>query len=328
MYRSLRENRLPKKYPLKPFQRERVKQVLRRVDIVKNRLILIKPLAIRKAVAITDAVFSGYRMIYRNAYVGKSGDSLTYNVTYKNQLSRPTMAKIKQGIGDVQESKNILFKADSSYTFTVVKTLTDPASLTCFAEAVSELGVFNYDSVTQTYNVGLFDDRYKPVSEYPAPDVDNAVLDIAYSWSVKNTVYPTPLPSGLSFGSLSVELISGFIGYEEKNYKDPALNNIVRIKARIVNNTGARISYEHWGLPVSVLYEDDRHISQVNVDVSFPSGVLDSGKAYSYYLDIPIPAWCYGKVAIAHAINFYKDGMYIYGGGPFYCFEVFRLRLP
>jgi len=331
MYSSLEGGLLPKVYTAKSIfevGQERLKQGLRRRDSIKNELALVKPMALRKAVAITGAKFSGYRTTIRNAYVGKRGDKLTYEVNYKNQLNRPTMAKITQKIGDVQDEVNVLFMPGAPYTRTVQKDLTSPASLGCSAEVMSELGLFKYDSLSQTYNVGLFDDSYKPTSEYPVSNVNNAVLDIAYSWRVVNTIYPTPLPSGLTIDSLSVEYPSGFINYEGKMYKDPAVNNTARIKARIVNNTGSTITVKHWGLPLSVLYDDNMHVSQVNVDVSFATKTISNGSSYSYYLDINLPTWAYGKVAIAHALNIYKDSMYCYGGGPFYCFEVFRLRLP
>jgi len=331
MYSSLEEGLLPKVYPAKSILevgQYRLKQTLRRRDSLKNELALVKPMALRKAVAITSAKFSGYRTTLRNAYVGKSGDKLTYEVNYKNQLDRPTMAKITQKIGDVQDVVNVLFMPTAPYTRTVQKDLTNPSSLGCSAEVTSELGLFKYDSLSQTYNVGLFDDRYKPTNEYPVSNVNNAVLDIAYSWSVANTIYPTPLPSGLTIDSLSAELLSGFINYQGKLYKDPAVNNTVRIRARIVNNTGAPITVKHWGLPLSVLYEDNTHVSQANIDVSFATRTISSGSAYSYYLDVNLPEWAYGKVAIAHAMNMYKDSMYIYGGGGFYCIEAFRLRLP
>jgi hypothetical protein len=330
MYSGLEKGLLPKVYPAKSILevgQYRLKQALRCRDSLKNELALVKPMALTKAVAITGAKFSGYRLTLRNAYVAKSGDKLTYEVNYKNQLTRPTMAKITQKIGDVQDVVNVLFRPGAPYTRAVQKDLTDPASLVCSAEVTSELGFFKYDSLSQTYNVGLFDDRYKPTSEYPVSNVNNAELDIAYSWSVANTIYPTPLP-GLTIDSLSAQLLSGFINYEGKFYKDPAVNNTVRIRARIVNNTGAPITVKHWGLPLSVLYEDNIHVSQANIDVSFATRTISSGSAYSYYLDVNLPEWAYGKVAIAHAMNMYKDSLYCYGGGGFYCIEVFRLRLP
>jgi len=331
MYKSLQEGKLPRVYPAKTL-RERVslqvKNLIQAKDRIRNELALVKPLAIRKAVVITGANFSGYRATLRNAYIGKYGDTLTFTVNYKSQLTRPTMAKLVQRIGDVEKTMHVLFMPKAPYTLSVEKPLTDPASLVCSANVTSELGLFRYDSISQRYNVGLFDDRYKPVKEYPVSGADNARLDIAYSWRVTNLVYPTPLPSGLTIDSMWVRFQSGFLSYGGKYYKDPGTNNIVRVGARIKNSTGATITLKNWGFPLSVLYEDNRHVSQININVSFPDRTLYNGQSYSYYLDIPLPAWCYGRVALAHAINVYKGGYYIYGGGPLWQVECFRLRLP
>jgi len=331
MYRCLREGLLPKIYPAKSILeigRHRIKEALRSGDLIKNEIALIKPLAIRKAVVITGTNFSGYRTTFRNAYVGKRNDTLIFEVNYKNQLARPTAAKIVQKMGDVRSEVHVLFMRHAPYTFKVEKPLTDPASLTCSAEVISETGLFRYDSTTQRYDVGLFDDSYKPVSEYPVPEANNVELDIKCDWKVGNSVYPTPLPEGLTIDSLSVEFLNGFMEYEDKLYKDPAVNNTVRIRARIVNKTGRTIKVEHWGLPLTAVYEDDLHVSQVDVAVNFPRRTIYNGASYSYYLDVNLPDWCYGKVAVAHAMNIYKNGLYCYGGGPLFCFEVFRLRLP
>jgi len=331
MLESLREGRLPKVYPAKAFAERvhyKVKDLSWARDNIRNQLVLVKPLTIVKAVVITGASFSGYRTTLRNAYIGKYGDTLKYTVNYKNQLLRPTMAKLTQKIGDQQKVMNVLFMPTAPYTMEVDKTLTDPASLSCSATATSEAGLFRYDSVSQTFNVGLFDDRYKPVAEYPVSGADNAVLDMAYSWGVGVSIYPSPLPSGLYIENISASYRSGFLGYEGKQYKDPAVNNTIRVSARVRNNTGATVTVKHWGLPLSVLYEDNRHVSQINVDVSFSDRTLSDGQYFDYYLDVNLPDWCYGKVAIAHAMNFYKDGLYFYGGGPFVRLECFRLRLP
>jgi len=337
MYQRLQEGLLPKAYPSKTIleqMKEQISMATRRVSMARNSIVkslkLVSPMAVRKAVSITGSKFSGYRVIARNAYIGKYGDELTYEVYFKNNLYRPTIAKITQKIGEVERTTSILFKPKESRSYSVTKKLTRPESLTCSASATSELGLFRYDSISERYDVGLFDDRYKPVEEYPVSGVDNAALDVAYDWTVGTFIYPTPLPEGLSIEKISVSLKSGFISFEDKNYKDPAVNNTIRISARIINRTGDILTIKHWGLPLSVLYEDNKHVSQINVNVSISDRTLYGyGEYYDYHLDINLPNWCYGKVAIAHAMNFYKGKRtFIYGGGPFICLECFRLRLP
>jgi len=338
MIQRLKEKKLPKIYPTKTLVERGFHRILtakRRANDLRNAMVksakLLSPLAVRKAISIKDTSFSGYRTKMRNAYIGKYGDELHYKVDYTSNLVRPTIAKITQSIGDVKTIKTVLFKhRGETYSITVDKKLEKPESLRCSASVTSELGLFKYDSISETYDVGLFDDRYKPVSEYPISNADNVVLDVAYDWKIGVSVYPPELPSGLIIDKISVSFLSGFIDYERKKYKDPSVNNTIRLRARIVNKTGDILKFEHWGTPLSVLYEDNKHVSQINVDVGIPTRTLYGyGEYYEYYLDINLPTWCYGKIAVCHAMNFYKGGkLYIYGGGPFICLESFRLRLP
>lgn len=332
MYRSLQEGKLSEVYPTKTLleiRAENIKALKRRKDHLQNVAVeLVKPLALVKAVVVTGTKFAGYRAVSSNAYIGKYGDELSHQVDVKSQLVRPTVATLTHIVGENKHIVEVIFMPLAPYSHGMKKIVGNPEALKCSAAVTSASGLFRYDAVDETFNIGVFDDRHKPVGEYPVSGADNVVLDLVYSWGVKNTIYPTPVPPGLIFDSLSVELVSGFMKFEGKNYTDPSVNNKVRIRARIVNGTGATILLKHLGLPLSVVYEDNLRVSQINASVSFPDKTLGNGQTYSYYLDVNLPAWCYGKVGIAHAINVYKGGMYIYGGGPFYCFEVFRLRLP
>jgi len=270
----------------------------------------------------------------------RSGDSISFKARYTYGGVKPEVIVLEQRIDGAKKTATILFPMRGSYYDLEVSTqITDPKNVTC--KAISkprrELPLRylldwmrEYNEVTQTYPIGLFDERPKPVSEYPVSGVDNAVLDIPYSWSVQNTAYPQPALGGLSFTDMRVEFSSGFLMYEGRPYKDPSSNNTVRVRCRIVNNSSYDLSVRHWGLVLSTLYEDNRHVSQANVDVSFPSFDLYRGQYRDYYLDVNIPSWAYGRVAIAHAMNFYDKatGTLRYAGGPFYCFEVYRLRLP
>ena len=247
------------------------------------------------------------------------------------------MIVIQQSIDEVTETMNVLFMPKSTYELEVAKSFVDPGNITCKAITRPRLEfplkflidlIREYNSLSQVYSIGLFDDRYKPVDEYPVQGVDNAILDIPYSWGIENKVYPLPLPNGLIFDNLSVNFVSGFINYENKFYKDPETNNTVRITARIINNTGYTLNVQNYGLVLSTLYEDNRHVSQAIIDISFPSFTMYNGTTYNYSLDINLPTWAYGKIAIAHAINFFRNGILFYTGGPFFCFEAFRLRFP
>lgn len=340
-YSSLAEGKLPKIPNTKPYVslcRERLKALRSYVNTSVNNLTLVrsksKPV---KDVAITNAVFEGYRYVFRDIYVIRGGDTLTFRATYEYRGLKPTLKLIQQSIDDEEKLMYVLFPPKSTYELEVVKSVQEPKYIVCKSviKPVVEVGkpgiieLFREgNELSLTYPVGVLDDRYKPLDEYPTSGTQNVALDIAYAWRVQNIIYPQPLPEGLEFTDLNVEFISGFIIHEGKYYKDPTTNNTVRIKYRVVNRTGGTLRISHWGLPITVMYEDDRHISQADISISFKEFSISNNSSVSQYLDVNLPEWAYGKVAIAHALNVYRDGMYIYGGGPFYCFEVFRLRLP
>ncbi len=331
MYEDLKAGRLPKQYPAKtPIETalNRLKEARFRRDRLLNTAVkLVKPLRTVKGIVIEGTDFSGYRLTLRNAYVSKYGDELTYKVRYKNQRSVPLTGKITQSMNEARHDISVLFMPLAPYEAEVRHGLVAPKSLGCSAEVTAAAGLIRYDSVSETFPVGVFDDRYKPAAEYPVSGASNAILDIAYDFKVANLVYPLPLPSGLSFEAMSVSY-SGFLLYEGKQYKDPAVNNAIRVAATIRNNTGATIRVEHWGFPLSVLFEDNRRVSQIDVSVSFPARDILNGATYSYTLDFNLPAWTFGRIAAAHALKIYKAGLPIYYGGSLWQFEAFRLLLP
>lgn len=339
MFEHLKKGKIPKTYTAKPVVEVILKNakstfIQRRTEVL-NRLFQIKrsktkqffkPL-LKPPVVIDKYNLSGYVGTLDSIYLANYGEKLTFTVSYINETGRPVFARLYTRVGDVEKLVNVLFMAHAPYDLAVEYNVSSPLQLSCYANSQS-IARQIYDEVNVTYTVGVFDNRYKPTGEYPMSGCDNAVLDIAYAWSVSNLVYPTPLPSGLSFTNLSVRFISGFVQYGGRYYKDPRRNNTVRVSATIVNNTGYTLTVSHYGLPVSVLYEDNRRVSMVNVSVSFPTVTIPNGSSYPYTLDVNIPRDFYGKVAVAHALNFYRDGFPIYYGGPLYQFEVFRLMLP
>ncbi|RLE47823.1 MAG: hypothetical protein DRJ18_02780, partial [Candidatus Methanomethylicota archaeon] len=320
MYSCLERGTLPTVSTSKSFTELTVGKAYDRINrlaIASNMVNDIRPLAPAKPVTIVNAELTGYRVFYNNAYLCMPDDELAFTVYYKNQTSRPAVAKIEQEFAGKKVIYNVLFMPNAPYQIALKTKVSEPKKYVASATVKTALWVvFGTDSVSYTYPIGLFDDRPKPVSEYPVSGASNVALDIAYNFRVENKIYPTPLPSGLHIRDMYVQFVSGFVKYSGKLFKDPRTNNIIRVGARIVNNTGATIVVRHWGLPLSVLYEDNRHVSQVNVSVSFPDREIYNGQSYSYYLDVTIPSWAYGKVAIAHALKVYKGGMFIYGGGP------------
>lgn len=314
---------------------EAVRNRQRANTLILNRIFFLRSQKPHKVVSITQSRLEGYRTVIRNAYIIKSGDELRFRCRYTYSGMAPDIVVVQQSIDGEAKTLNVLFTGKGSYyDLDVTTKVSGPKNVVCKAYTKPKVSVpiqkmRKYNELTQTYPVGLFDERPKPVSEYPVSDASNAVLDLPYSWSVGNSVYPEPVLPGLSFTDMSVGY-SGFLRYEDKYYKDPTRNNSVVIAYRIVNDTAYDLSVSHYGLLLSVLYEDNRHVSQVNIGVDFPSFTLNKGQYKDCSISVNLPSWAYGRVAMAHALNFYdrETGMLKYVGGPFYRFEIFRLRLP
>jgi hypothetical protein len=339
VFRVLAEGRLPTVPNAKPavdLLAERLRELNRsRVLAVNKALLVYAERAWRKLVKITGEL-AGYRMTYKSAYVAKRGDELAFRATYTYTGAKPELITMELRAGESRKSRADLFTPMERRTEEVRVPVSEPGNLSCRARSFPRIrGPIRYalarrriyNELSQVYPVGLLDDRYKPVSEYPVSGADNAVLDVPYSWRVENTVYPSP-PAEVVFDNLAVSFQSGFVSHEGKYYKDPSVNNTVRVTARVMNRSSYTLTARHYGLAVLVLYEDNRHVSQVNVSVSFPDTTLSPGASRSYYFDVNLPTWAYGKVAVAHALRFYRGDTLFWTGGPLYCFEVFRLRLP
>lgn len=336
MYSRLREGKLPKVYPVKPY-RIKAKARLRNREYSRSNVLnkirsTIRPLSFLQPVRIEDARLVGYRATYQNAYISVYGDELSFIADFRNTTSRPVTAECRQSVDGKRSDVTVFFMRHAPYRLEIKYVVEEPKEVSQIAE-VKKL-IFIQERITHSYPIGLLDDRDKPVAEYPVPNVDNAVLDIAYSFSVTNLIYPLPLPDGLSIKDMSVNLVSGFLLYEGKLYKDPLRDNTVTLRWTLVNNTGSILTVSHWGLPLTVLYEDNRHVSQIDVDVTISDRTISTGNSTTYSFNFNLPDFCYGKVAAAHAVEVWRSDVYghkltpIYFGGPLLQFEVGRLRLP
>jgi hypothetical protein len=264
--------------------------------------------------------------VYRNVYVFEAGTEVIFRGRYVSTLFKPSTAKVVQSIDEDKRIVRVLFPGRGSYYECDVKHKIDKVgTLTATASISWRL---RGDVQTKNYEVGLFDWRDKPVSEYPVSGADNAVLDLAYSWKDGNFVYPPQLPEGLSFTDMALSFESGFCPFKGRYYKDPTVNNVLRLRFRVLNNTGKPVTIKFWGAPFSVLYEDLRHVSQVNINLSVEDRMVQNGYSTEYSFTINIPPWAYGKIAPALAFRIYRNGMLVYGGGPFFQASVGRLLLP
>jgi hypothetical protein len=268
-----------------------------------------------RAVTILTTSFSGYLFEYGGLYVVQQGKTLRWEVEYISQTRAPILVEIEQGLGDVRKKVEVLFAAPYGRFKYAVEMEARPGEINAYAIVRSPMGWTRYDYVSEYFRLAVLR-LLKPVSEYPVEGADNVVLDITYAWRDGCFTYPPELPPGLSFVNMSYEYLRGFVEYGGTKYKDPNVDNVVRVRATIKNETGTTINISHYGFPISVLYEDGRHVSQIDAPVSFPTFNLENGKTYSYSFDVALPEWCYGHVAIAHAIRVQRDEMPIYYGGP------------
>lgn len=333
MYNHLKEGLLPKFYPSRPLSSRLYEEITytafrrtrRRRRRRRHHRDVRRALGLMGPVSIVDHSFRGYRSIYRDLYLTRVGDKLTYAVRYSNETARPVTGDVDQSIGDVAKKVTVLFMPKAPYDLETEYGVEDPVTLVCSGSIKS--GIWS-DSVSDQYPIGVFDDRSKPVGEYPVSGIDNAILDLAYDWKIENLVYPLPLASELRISNMSVRIVSGFTLFEGKYYKDPSSNNTVEIRWTLKNVGDRTITINHWGLPLSVVYEDSRRVSQMDVDVSVGRRTLGINTSTDYAIRFNLPIWNYGRVAVAHAVEVLKDSMPLYYGGPFMCFEVGRLRLP
>jgi len=335
MFQRLREKKIPSPRPRTPIP-SRIKGKIRASryagNEIANNLTYFRPLSRLKPVRVEDlalALPKGSFAKYKNVYIVKSGTEALLMGKYLWRMIKPGTALVTQSLG---EEKNVIRVIFPPYGYYEAKTKL-PINR---AGTVTATGTIRWrlrqDTTTKNYEFGLFDDRPKPVREYPVAGADNVVLDLAYRFEERNYIYPPPIPSDLSFGDLSIAPQAGFLYFAGRWYKDPTTNNTLRLRWTLRNNTPYTIKARHWGLPISVLYEDVRHVSQVNAELSVSERTISRGYTTTFDLTFNLPAWAYGYVAISHAVNVYqyRHGAWelYWSGGPVFQIMVGRLVMP
>jgi len=293
-----------------------------------NKAEFVMRQSLTKPFRIESVNLTGYRLTYGNAYIIRSGDTLTFSAKYIS--TRSGMGLINQKIGNVEKYINILFPTPNSYyDLSLDYTLQNPEKLTCVA-SIKPKALGKGDTITQIYPIGIFDLRDKPVSEYPVSGVDNYELDIAYSWEDMTYIYPTPPPE-VMFSNITFTLKSGFATFEDNYYRDPDATLYADFSFRISTAYNDNVTIKHWGILVGVMYEDTRHVSEVDVtnQVGKPADVsgYNASAAWSFN-NVPFPSWAYGKVFLIYALKIFKGSEPVYYGGPVIQFTIGRLRLP
>jgi len=327
-----RIDRLPRVYiSLSP--KERVKGFLKTLEYSRDsrrnavadvRVLsrLSKPFYVDQSMLLAP---KGSFVIYKNVHVFKYGTETIFRARYISSLYTVSKAKVTQTIGEDKKVVTVIFPPRGYYDCDLLHRITKVGKETAIAEIVWRTRV---DRQVKEYNFGLFDNRYKPVEEYPVTGADNAELTLSYDFTVGNSIYPPNLPKGVNITNMSLSFYSGFCIFDDEPYKDPQADNTVEFSWKIVNNTGGSIDVVHWGLPISVLYNDSKHVSQVNAEISVPVKSLADGESATYTYRVNLPVWAYGHVALAHAVKLYRGRNVVYGGGPLFQFDVFRLHLP
>jgi len=251
---------------------------------------------------------------------------VTLHGKYVSTIRGTRTATIYQKIGDNEKSLRVVFLCKGSYyNLDLNYMVSEPTSVTTVGRIIWR---GRMDQKVKTYTFGLFDSRPKPVSEYPVPEANNVELDIPYDFSVKNFIFPIPIPSGLNIHQMSVSYGSGWVPFAGTFYKDPYEENVVRVSFKITNRTGTPLIIRHLGFALSVLYEDNRHCSQINIDFTLPDRTLPVGGTTNYLKDFNLPDWAYGNLAVAWLLGFYSGSLPIYYGGPVFCFTAGRIRVP
>lgn len=342
IYRRASENLIPTAATTKTLSElapERLKEAVRLRCLRLNTIKVVKaassPL---KVVVIESPGVSGHLAVYRGAYLVMRGSKLTFSATISYRGLRPEVVRVSFVADGVRESERVLLLPRSRrgvsanvspsspkyYTFTVTVRPRYERPLKFLRDYVRLS-----NTLSVKYPIGVLDDSPKSVSEYPVSGADNAVLDVPYSWSTGADPYPQPVLGGLSFTNMTASPKSGFLVYGGKAFKDPSTNNTVTLQATVTNNSAYSLTARHRWLVVAVLYGDNQHVSMVSASVPAISFSLPRGASYTYSLDVSLPGWAYGRVALAHAVDFYDpSGALRYTGGPFVRFEVGRVLLP
>ena len=303
---------------------ERYRNKVARTNALNN-LQLIRPKAI-KTVIVKDISISGHIATIDGIYITKYNSDIKSTTIFENKATRPTVRQLSVEMDGVSKGVYVLFGAKATYTIELTKKITSPQHLNVRARVYAPL--LQADEVTQKYTIGLLDNRAKPVSEYPVQGVDNAVLDIAYSWKEGVAIYPSNVPTNkISIKPYSTVKYDGFYKYDIY-YKLLDRDNKVTVKWIVTYNGSKYLDIHNYGVLVSVLYDDLRHVSSAVADVKLPNVRIGSKMSYNFSATVTLPPWAYGYVAIVVAQKFFEGGMPIYYGGPMWTFKVGRVLLP
>jgi len=241
-------------------------------------------------------------------------------------LGRTTKTTVYQQIGNVKNKVLLLFGANATYKLEQKYKFEKPEKLPLVADIRRRRWVSDAH-FEKVLTMGLADDRPRPVNTYPEQRASNEVLDLSPNWTEGADIYPKPVAEGIMITPKPPELVSGVFKWDIY-YRVPLEPSRVRLSYTVTNNTDRTLTIEEWSGMVSILYEDQRHMSFAYLKGGYSPRTLGVKQSTTYTFEVPLPEWVYGYVTVTHACKYYKDGMFAYGGGPIWNFRLGRVILP
>jgi len=175
-----------KKYPPKyngimmslpnPFKQGNalLRQVSKNVEKTLNAF---RPTATLSPFIIQDTSFSGEFLTYNGVHYFFPGDTARYDVTYKAKAAG--IAEYIQKMNGSKKSGRLKFKPKETKKKRVTKEITEAHSVDCYGEITPKKGApMAFDSVSESFSVGLMTYSLVPVEQYPVATGNSYVNEV------------------------------------------------------------------------------------------------------------------------------------------------------
>ena len=318
-----------------PFMKRYILHNTAKTQIFSN----IRPKNIFWKLKVEKLQLLGAKTYINGAHIYKFGGTATVMAEYVNTSPVPHLANVKLEVDGSITMLKLLMGPNTRYQQTHTFTVTEPKQYEITASISPTRPTIEArvsDSLTINVAVGLFDNRLKPVSEYPVSGAENAKLDIPYSFTGKTYIYPQQLPNGITINSIRATPVSGIITFEGQMYRHPLDIPYIELLFRVRNTSGADYIISYWGTVAIVIYDDPRYASLAEVTPHVPKRYtelsLRNNSTTTIKISIPIPTQFYGYVLLGHLMKMYSiegsSRMFTYAGGVFTEQTIYRILLP